>query len=99
MFISDDHAGLRPGRAAFYGDVPWLRCPFHIQQNALATILRNAITDEGTCGSKDILNTPDVHYVLERGQAKLCEGQGGCNETCGVDPNSYTSIHDRHVIT
>lgn len=33
--VSDDHAGLRAALAARFAGVPWQRCQFHLQQNAL----------------------------------------------------------------
>ena len=38
MITSDDHAGLRAAGKAIFGGGPWLWCPVHTQQNALAPI-------------------------------------------------------------
>ena len=65
MITSDDHAGLRAARKAVFGGVPWQRCQFHIQQNALAYVPRDAMKPEVTRDIKAILNAPDMHYALE----------------------------------
>jgi len=65
MITSDDHAGLRAARKAVFGGVPWQRCQFHIQQNALAYVPRDAMKAEVTQDIKAILNAPDMHYALE----------------------------------
>ena len=65
MITSDDHAGLRAARKAVFGGVPWQRCQFHIQQNALAYVPRDAMKAEVTRDIKAILNAPDMHYALE----------------------------------
>ena len=57
--------GLRATRKAVFGRVPWLRCPFHVQQNAFATVPRDSMKKEGTPDSKDILNPPAIHDALE----------------------------------
>ena len=59
MITSDDHAGLRAARKAVFGGVPWQRCQFHIQQNALAYVPRDAMKPEVTRDIKAILNAPD----------------------------------------
>src|SRR5215207_8823404 len=35
FIVSDDHAGLQAARRARFPGVPWQRCQFHLQQNAL----------------------------------------------------------------
>ena len=65
MITSDDHAGLRAARKAIFGGVPWQRCQFHIQQNALAYVPRDAMKPEVTRDIKASLNAPDMHYALE----------------------------------
>lgn len=40
MVISDDHAGLGAARKARLPGVPWQRCQFHLQQNAMAYLPR-----------------------------------------------------------
>ena len=62
MIHGDDHAGLRTARKAIVSGVPWQPCPFHIQQNALATVRRDAIKVEGTRDLKATLNAPDMQY-------------------------------------
>ena len=36
LIISDDHQGLRRARQAVFTGVPWQRCQFHLQQNAVS---------------------------------------------------------------
>ena len=38
FIVSDDHAGLRAARTAVFPSVPWQRCQFHLQQNAMAYV-------------------------------------------------------------
>ncbi|MCX6988526.1 MAG: transposase [Chlamydiae bacterium] len=33
LIISDDHAGMKKGRIAFFPSIPWQRCPFYLAQN------------------------------------------------------------------
>ena len=40
LIVSDDHAGLKAARRATLPSVPWQRCQFHLQQNALAYVTR-----------------------------------------------------------
>ena len=65
MIASDYHTGLRAARNGTFGGVPWLRCPFHIQQNPLATILPDAMEPEVTRAIKAILDASDMYYAIE----------------------------------
>jgi putative transposase len=38
LIVSDAHEGLKAGRQAVFGSVPWQRCQFHLQQNAQAHV-------------------------------------------------------------
>lgn len=40
LVISDAHEGLKAARLAVLGSLPWQRCQFHLQQNALAYVPR-----------------------------------------------------------
>ena len=40
FIVSDDHPGMAAARKAVFGDVPWQRCQFHLQQNAQAYVPR-----------------------------------------------------------
>jgi len=46
MIISDDHAGLRAAREAEFTAVPWQRCQFHLQRNAVAFVPSAAMRRE-----------------------------------------------------
>ena len=35
MVVSDNHGGLKTARKAVFTGVPWQRCQFHLQQNAM----------------------------------------------------------------
>lgn len=60
LFVSDNHAGLKAGRAAVFPSVPWQRCQFHLQQNAGHYVpqkhLRKAVAD----AIRDIFNAPNI---------------------------------------
>lgn len=50
FIVSDDHAGLGAARAGIFPGVPWQRCQFHLQQNALHYVpkvsLRSTVAEE-----------------------------------------------------
>jgi putative transposase len=46
LVVSDDHAGLRAARRAVMGGVPWQRCQFYLQQNALQYVPRKSMRKE-----------------------------------------------------
>ncbi|RMH39488.1 MAG: IS256 family transposase [Alphaproteobacteria bacterium] len=46
LIISDDHAGLRAAREAEFTAVPWQRCQFHLQRNAVALIPKTSMRRE-----------------------------------------------------
>lgn len=90
MISSDDFAGLRAARKAIFGGVPWQRCQFHIQQNALAFVPRDAMKPEVT---RDIKSYPEcARYALSTrsAKAKCNEVQVDCTEACGVDGDRNT---------
>ena len=69
MLISDDHAGLRAARRAFFPALPWQRCQFHLSQNAQRFARR--LEERGEIGQamRDIFNSPtleDVEAMLQR---------------------------------
>jgi transposase-like protein len=59
LIISDDHAGLRAARLAVFGGIPWQRCQFHLQQNAVAYVPRQAMRKEVAADIRTIFNAPD----------------------------------------
>ena len=59
LIVSDDHAGLRAARRAVLGGVPWQRCQFHLQQNALKYVPRRSMCKEVAEDIRTIFNAPD----------------------------------------
>jgi putative transposase len=59
LIVSDDHAGLRAARRAVLGGVPWQRCQFHLQQNALQYVPRRMMRKEVAEDIRTIFNAPD----------------------------------------
>jgi transposase-like protein len=59
LIVSDDHAGLRAARQGVFGGVPWQRCQFHLQQNAMAYVPRQAMRGEVAREIRTVLQAPD----------------------------------------
>ena len=59
LFISDDHSGLKAARKHQYATVPWQRCQFHFQQNALNYVPKRAMREEVSRDIKYIFNAKD----------------------------------------
>jgi transposase-like protein len=59
LLVSDDHAGLRAALAARFAGVPWQRCQFHLQRNAVAYVPRVSMRDEVTQTLRSIFQAPD----------------------------------------
>jgi transposase-like protein len=59
MIVSDDHAGLRAAREAVFPGVPWQRCQFHLMQNAMAWIPRQAMRAEVAQDIRTVFNAAD----------------------------------------
>jgi len=59
LIVSDDHAGLRAARRSVLGGVPWQRCQFHLQQNALQYVPRKSMRKEVAEDIRIIFNVPD----------------------------------------
>jgi putative transposase len=76
LIVSDDHAGLRAARRAVLGGVPWQRCQFHLQQNALQYVPRRSMRKEVADDIRTIFNAPDrstAESYLVRAVAKYAE--------------------------
>lgn len=43
LIVSDAHAGLKAARQAVFPSIPWQRCQFHLQQNALHHVRKQAM--------------------------------------------------------
>jgi len=59
LFISDDHSGLKAARKHQYTTVPWQRCQFHFQQNALNYVPKRNMREEVTGDIRSIFNARD----------------------------------------
>lgn len=59
MITSDNHAGLKAARTARFPGVPWQRCQFHLQQNALHHVTRQAKRTEVARDLRCVFNAPD----------------------------------------
>ena len=59
LIVSDDHAGLRAARQNVFGGIPWQRCQFHLQQNAMAYVPRQAMRREVAGDIRTVLQAPD----------------------------------------
>jgi putative transposase len=73
LIVSDDHAGLRVTRRAALGGVPWPRCQFHLQQNALHYVPRKSMRKEVAKDIRILFNARDrstSETYLERVVAK-----------------------------
>ena len=59
LIVSDDHAGLKAAREARFAGVPWQRCQFHLQQNAVQYVPRTAMRAEVAADVRAVLDAPD----------------------------------------
>lgn len=59
LITSDDHAGLRQALRAVFGDVPWQRCQYHLQQNAQAYVPHKDRQAEVAADIRKVFNAPD----------------------------------------
>ncbi|MEE9386723.1 MAG: IS256 family transposase [Nannocystaceae bacterium] len=69
MITSDDHAGLKQARVAVFPGVPWNRCQFHLQRNAVGYVPRVSMREEVARDLRSIFNAPtrpDADRLLER---------------------------------
>jgi putative transposase len=59
LIISDHHAGLRAALASRLASVPWQRCQFHLQRNAMAFVPRLEMRAEVAVDLRAIFDSPD----------------------------------------
>jgi transposase-like protein len=57
--VSDDHAGLKAALQARMPGVPWQRCQFHLQQNAMQYVPKVAMRKEVAANRRDVFDAPD----------------------------------------
>jgi putative transposase len=63
FIVSDDHAGLKAARCARFPGVPWQRCQFHLQQNALHYVPRTAMRKTVAAQLREIFNAPTLELA------------------------------------
>lgn len=66
MITSDDHKGLNAARKAVLSSVPWQRCQFHLQQNAMAYVPKKSMLPEVAEDIRDIFNAPKRNIAEQR---------------------------------
>lgn len=59
LIISDNHAGLKAARQAFFPATPWQRCQFHLQQNAQAYVPKKDLKSRVAASIRSIFNAPN----------------------------------------
>lgn len=59
LIISDNHGGLKAARKAVFTGVPWQRCQFHLQQNAMQYVPHVGMRREVAEDIRVIFNMPD----------------------------------------
>lgn len=59
LITSDNHAGLRQALRAVFGGVPWQRCQYHLQQNAMSYVPRREMLVEVAADIRKVFNAPD----------------------------------------
>lgn len=64
--VSDDHAGLKAAIAARLPGVPWQRCQFHLQRNAMALVPRLDLRAEVARDLRSIFNSMDRNEAETR---------------------------------
>ncbi len=59
QITSDAHEGLRAARKACFNGIPWQRCQFHLQQNAMQYVSKVAMRAEVAADLRAVFNAPD----------------------------------------
>jgi transposase-like protein len=59
MITSDAHEGLKAARQAVFPGVPWQRCQFHLQQNAVAYVPKVEMRSPVAADLRGVFNAPD----------------------------------------
>ena len=60
LIVSDSHAGLKAARQARFAGVPWQRCQFHLQQNAMQYVPKVAMRTEVAADLRAVFDAPDA---------------------------------------
>jgi len=58
LIVSDDHHGLRAALKARFAGVPWQRCQFHLQQNAMHYVPKIAMRSTLAAELRQVLHAP-----------------------------------------
>ncbi len=73
LIISDDQHGLRKAWQAVFTGIPWLRCQFHLQQNASQYLPHKYMLAEVDADIRVVFNAPDrsqaeqyLHHLVEK---------------------------------
>ena len=59
LIVADSHTGLKAARRAVFPSVPWQRCQFHLQQNAVGYVARLEQRPAVAQRIRAIFNAPD----------------------------------------
>ncbi len=59
LIISDAHSGLKAAKTAVLPSVPWQRCQFHLQQNALSYVPKKSMKPEVAADIRAVLQAPN----------------------------------------
>ena len=59
MIVSDAHEGLAAARRASFAGVPWQRCQFHLQQNAMQYVPKIDMRKEAAADLRSVFNATD----------------------------------------
>ena len=59
LIVSDNHAGLKAAREARFSGVPWQRCQFHLQQNAMQYVPKIAMRKNVAGDLRAVFDAPD----------------------------------------
>jgi putative transposase len=66
FIVSDQHGGLRAALQARFPSVPWQRCQFHFQQNAMAYVPKVHLREEVARDLRAIFNSTDLPEAQRR---------------------------------
>ena len=61
MITSDAHDGLKAARRGVFPGVPWQRCQFHLQQNAVAYVPKVEMRSQVAADLRGVFNAPDAN--------------------------------------
>jgi transposase-like protein len=66
IIVSDQHSGLRAARLARMPNIPWQRCQFHFQQNAVAYVPKMHLREEVAREIRAMFNSVDLAEAQRR---------------------------------